>query len=195
MESSNGERGSQASQSSVITASTTCTTSQASRSIKALSDASIRTCKRGDQRHKSHQSLEKHPQYGHGNPRLKDTGTGTRAADGNPAGPQSSLLYKLNVDILDTNVAIVSANESGPHKCTRVRPSTNQPCNTTFSRLYDLIRHEETVHRDSEKSVKCLVCTREKTFSRNDALARHMRVVHPEVNYLGKHGSRKKGDP
>jgi hypothetical protein len=28
--------------------------------------------------------------------------------------------------------------------------------------------------------VHCPLCTEEKTFSRNDALTRHLRVVHPE---------------
>jgi hypothetical protein len=34
--------------------------------------------------------------------------------------------------------------------------------------------------------VRCHLCTEEKTFSRNDALTRHMRVVHPDVDWVGK---------
>jgi hypothetical protein len=38
--------------------------------------------------------------------------------------------------------------------------------------------------------VRCHLCTEEKTFSRNDALTRHMRVVHPDVDWVGKQKKR-----
>ena len=77
-------------------------------------------------------------------------------------------------------------NAPGPHKCERINPSTNKPCNTVFSRSYDLTRHEDTIHNNRKLKVRCHLCTEEKTFSRNDALTRHMRVVHPDVDYPGK---------
>jgi len=53
--------------------------------------------------------------------------------------------------------------------------------NLVFSRPYDLARHEHTIHRNRKKRVQCPYCREEKTFSRNDALTRHMRVYHPEA--------------
>ncbi|MCJ1430322.1 hypothetical protein MMC29_008240 [Sticta canariensis] len=77
-------------------------------------------------------------------------------------------------------------SQAGPHKCERINPSTNKPCNTVFSRSYDLTRHEDTIHNNRKQKVRCGLCTEEKTFSRNDALTRHMRVVHPDFDFPGK---------
>lgn len=77
-------------------------------------------------------------------------------------------------------------SQAGPHKCERLNPSTNKPCNTVFSRSYDLTRHEDTIHNNRKQKVRCTYCVEEKTFSRSDALTRHMRVVHPDVDFPGK---------
>ena len=82
--------------------------------------------------------------------------------------------------------ATLRNSQAGPHKCERINPSTGKPCNTIFSRPYDLTRHEDTIHNARKQKVRCQYCTEEKTFSRNDALTRHMRVVHPEVDFPGK---------
>ncbi|KAL8941876.1 MAG: hypothetical protein Q9216_001986 [Gyalolechia sp. 2 TL-2023] len=74
----------------------------------------------------------------------------------------------------------------GPQKCQRINPSTGKPCNTVFSRWYDLTRHEDTIHNSRKQKVRCHLCTEEKTFARNDALTRHMRVVHPDGDWPGK---------
>lgn len=82
----------------------------------------------------------------------------------------------------DESAAAAAARNSqaGPHKCERINPSTGKPCNTIFSRPYDLTRHEDTIHNARKQKVHCPICVEEKTFSRNDALTRHMRVVHPQ---------------
>ena len=77
-------------------------------------------------------------------------------------------------------------SQAGPHECKRTNPSTGKPCNSVFSRPYDLTRHEDTIHNGRKHKVRCHLCTEEKTFSRNDALTRHMRVVHPDVDWPGK---------
>jgi len=77
-------------------------------------------------------------------------------------------------------------SQAGPHRCDRINPSTGKPCNSVFSRPYDLTRHEDTIHNGRKQKVRCHLCTEEKTFSRNDALTRHMRVVHPDVDWVGK---------
>ncbi|KAI0556301.1 hypothetical protein F4679DRAFT_569809 [Xylaria curta] len=81
-------------------------------------------------------------------------------------------------------------SQAGPHKCNRINPSTGKPCNTVFSRPYDLTRHEDTIHNARKQKVRCQLCTEDKTFSRADALTRHYRVVHPDVELPGKHRRR-----
>ncbi|KAL8687802.1 MAG: hypothetical protein Q9218_006128 [Villophora microphyllina] len=85
-----------------------------------------------------------------------------------------------------SSAALHRNQQTGPHKCERINPSTGKPCNTVFSRSYDLTRHEDTIHSNRKQKVRCHLCTEDKTFSRNDALTRHMRVVHPEVDFPGK---------
>lgn len=77
-------------------------------------------------------------------------------------------------------------SQAGPHRCDRINPSTGKPCSTVFSRPYDLTRHEDTIHNARHQKIRCSLCTEVKTFSRNDALTRHFRVVHPEVELPGK---------
>ncbi|KAI6086585.1 hypothetical protein F4821DRAFT_126375 [Hypoxylon rubiginosum] len=81
-------------------------------------------------------------------------------------------------------------SQAGPHKCERINPSTGKPCNTIFSRPYDLTRHEDTIHNARKQKVRCDLCTEEKTFSRADALTRHYRVCHPDIEFPGKHRRR-----
>ncbi|PGH11038.1 hypothetical protein AJ80_07314 [Polytolypa hystricis UAMH7299] len=84
-------------------------------------------------------------------------------------------------------------SQAGPHRCERINPATGKRCNSVFSRPYDLTRHEDTIHNARKQKVRCHLCTEEKTFSRNDALTRHMRVVHPEVDWPGKQKQKRRG--
>ncbi|RVD85203.1 uncharacterized protein DFL_003532 [Arthrobotrys flagrans] len=68
--------------------------------------------------------------------------------------------------------------QPGPHRCMRVNLSTGKPCNTVFSRPYDLTRHEDTIHNTAKAKVRCEICDDDKFFSRSDALVRHRRVKH-----------------
>ncbi|KAF5543543.1 26S proteasome subunit RPN4 [Fusarium mexicanum] len=91
------------------------------------------------------------------------------------------------------NMGMTSAllnTQAGPHRCDRINPSTGKPCHTVFSRPYDLTRHEDTIHNARKQKVRCDLCTEEKTFSRADALTRHYRVCHPDVELPGKHRRR-----
>ena len=86
--------------------------------------------------------------------------------------------------------------QNGPHKCTQINPSTGKPCNTEFSRPYDLTRHEDTIHNPKKRKVSCPICTDTKQFSRGDALSRHYRVCHPDLTPPGKRrGGAGRGDP
>lgn len=88
----------------------------------------------------------------------------------------------------DSNSSI-SASASGTctevHTCHLINPVTGEPCLKKFSRPYDLIRHQKTIHAAKKKIFRCLVCIQQqgtegyqKTFSRGDALSRHVKVKH-----------------
>lgn len=86
------------------------------------------------------------------------------------------------------------------NQCMLINPATNQPCGKNFTRPYDLIRHQETIHASKKRIFKCVICENDykeavqkaaeaepgkertvlvpKTFSRKDALSRHIRVKH-----------------
>jgi hypothetical protein len=104
------------------------------------------------QRFETPQKLQKHKREGHRNANLGTTMT--------------------SAAILERNT------QAGPHKCERINPTTGKPCNTIFSRPYDLTRHEDTIHNARKQKVRCALCVEEKTFSRNDALTRHMVRIH-----------------
>lgn len=106
-------------------------------------------------------------------------------------GHRNSASVTSGVDEGGMTSAAQRNSQAGPHKCERINPSTGKPCNTIFSRPYDLTRHEDTIHNARKQKVHCPLCTEEKTFSRNDALTRHLRVVHPEHVELSK--SRRRG--
>jgi hypothetical protein len=119
------------------------------------------------QRFETPQKLQKHKREGHRNTNAPTVGSSM---------PSAALLERNS--------------QAGPHKCERINPTTGKPCNTIFSRPYDLTRHEDTIHNVRKQKVRCALCVEDKTFSRNDALTRHMRVVHPEVDFPGKHRRR-----
>lgn len=83
--------------------------------------------------------------------------------------------------------SVTSSPGSGQevHTCTLVNPITNEPCSKKFSRPYDLIRHQKTIHASKKKVFRCVICIQQqgtegyqKTFSRGDALSRHVKVKH-----------------
>ncbi|KAG7196120.1 uncharacterized protein KQ657_000132 [Scheffersomyces spartinae] len=88
------------------------------------------------------------------------------------------------------------------HECQL--PSPDEPhklCLRRFSRKYELIRHQETVHSKKKKLFKCFVCVKQnpsvgpRIFTRHDTLAKHIRVNHKisgkeakaEVAFLKRH--------
>ncbi|KAK6878672.1 Transcriptional regulator RPN4 [Candida tropicalis] len=83
--------------------------------------------------------------------------------------------------------AEITANNPN-HQCNLINPSTGEPCNKQFSRPYDLIRHQDTIHATMKKIFRCVICEdrlhggpgngKDKTFSRGDALSRHIKIKH-----------------
>ncbi|KAL6715179.1 hypothetical protein ACLMJK_007443 [Lecanora helva] len=109
-----------------------------------------------------------------------------RTSPSTPTTPSSATANNTSYNQQAAANNVSRNNQPGPHKCEKLNPSTGKPCNTVFSRSYDLTRHEDTIHNNRKQKVRCHLCTEEKTFSRNDALTRHMRVVHPDVDFPGK---------
>lgn len=147
------------------------------------------------QRFESQPALQRHKRDYHRSQAYnnRDSGAESGAASVSPSSPgarSSESPAPSDVDESSmTSAALLARNsQAGPHKCSRTNPSTGKPCNTVFSRPYDLTRHEDTIHNNRKKKVQCPHCREEKTFSRNDALTRHMRVVHPEAEAYGKRG-------
>lgn len=141
--------------------------------------ANLQKHKRGYHRAQNQQQLQRESATATASSR--GSGSSSPPSDYSPAPSGSGM----------TSAALQARNsQAGPHKCTRINPSTGKPCNTIFSRPYDLTRHEDTIHSGRKQKVRCLLCREEKTFSRNDALTRHMRVVHPEVESFGKRSRR-----
>ena len=157
--------------------------SDASRPANSKADTGTYTCTYHGctLRFETPAKLQKHKREGHRQSLPLGSGAGANA--GSSAGRTDS-----NSGM--TSAALLRNSQAGPHKCERINPSTGKPCNTIFSRPYDLTRHEDTIHNARKQKVRCQLCTEEKTFSRNDALTRHMRVVHPEVEFMGKNRRR-----
>jgi len=162
---------------------TTNDSHKTSKPASSLADSGTYTCTYHgcSLRFETPQKLQKHKREGHRNP-------STSAASSQPPPSPGLGSGMTSADIMQRN------SQAGPHKCERINPTTGKPCNTIFSRPYDLTRHEDTIHNARKQKVRCALCVEEKTFSRNDALTRHMRVVHPEVDFPGKHRRRGAND-
>ncbi|CAI6319690.1 unnamed protein product [Periconia digitata] len=114
-----------------------------------------------DQRFETPKELQKHKQ---------DHRIAYDADNGHPMARAASIIpYNQDTQVI-------------AHKCVRINPTTGKICNTIFSRPYDLTRHEDTIHNARRQKLRCDLCAEERIFSRRDALARHMRVVHPEAS-------------
>ena len=129
------------------------------------------------------QKLQKHKRESHQQSTPQSASTTTNGRNS----PQESAQL---TSVSGSSSAINRNSQTGPHQCRQINPTTGKPCNSVFSRPYDLTRHEDTIHNARKQKVRCNLCTEEKTFSRNDALTRHMRVVHPEVDLPGKNRRR-----
>ena len=167
------------------------TTSPIQRPAHTGADSGSYTCtSQGcSQRFESPIKLQKHKREVH-QPTYSENLSASASASAS-ASPGHSSDESIDLGTGLTSSALAARNsQAGPHKCTRINPSTGKPCNTIFSRPYDLTRHEDTIHNRQKQKVRCQFCREEKTFSRNDALTRHMRVVHPEVDFQGKRGRR-----
>lgn len=142
------------------------------------------------QRFGSHGDLQKHKRDYHRSQQKNHESTSPPSAAEDSSSPRSTASPAPSASGMTSAALLARNSQAGPHKCTRVNPSTGKPCNTIFSRPYDLTRHEDTIHNGRKQKVRCPMCREEKTFSRNDALTRHMRVVHPEVESFGKRSKR-----
>lgn len=127
--------------------------------------------------------LQQHKQDDHRNPTSRDgTGTTSEAQRNSQVGP-----HKVRTS---SSISLRSKTDLNLNQCERINPSTGKPCDTIFSRPYDLTRHEDTIHNTRKQKVICHSCLGGKSFSRNDALIRHIRKVHPEERQKKSKGDR-----
>ncbi|EDO17408.1 hypothetical protein Kpol_1037p4 [Vanderwaltozyma polyspora DSM 70294] len=94
---------------------------------------------------------------------------------------------KKNTDTKKQNIASNQGNEI--FKCMIMNIVTNKPCSAEFSRSYDLTRHQNTIHAKRKIVFRCSECIRslgnegfQKTFSRLDALSRHIKSKHENLS-------------
>ncbi|CAL9728800.1 protein Rpn4p [Monosporozyma unispora] len=84
-----------------------------------------------------------------------------------------------------------NSNNNNPNEiftCRLVNLITNEPCMAQFSRSYDLTRHQNTIHAKKKIVFRCSECIKSlghdgysKTFSRLDALTRHIKSKHEDL--------------
>lgn len=84
-----------------------------------------------------------------------------------------------------------SSNNNNPNEiftCRLVNLITSEPCMAEFSRSYDLTRHQNTIHAKKKIVFRCSECIKSlghdgysKTFSRLDALTRHIKSKHEDL--------------
>ena len=110
----------------------------------------------------------------------------TTSPQPNPSTPALSPRTPTIAPGSSSNITLNRNDQVDPHKCERINPSTGKSCNTQFSRSYDLIRHENTIHNSHKMKVRCQFCTEEKTFSKTIELIIHMRIVHSDFDFRGK---------
>ena len=135
--------------------------------------------------------LKKHRREDHADPHKSPTPGTPQSISSHTRSTAAATNQSTASNSSSNNAAASRNNATGPFRCERINPGTGRPCNTIFSRSYDLTRHEETIHNNNKKKSKCQICTEEKTFSRHDALTRHMRVVHPDVDFPGRNSRRR----
>lgn len=80
------------------------------------------------------------------------------------------------------------SNTNEIYTCRLVNLITKEPCAAQFSRSYDLTRHQNTIHAKKKIVFRCSECMKllgnegyEKTFSRLDALTRHIKSKHENL--------------
>ena len=117
---------------------------------------------------------------------------GARFDTGSELNQHKRDVHRQNRPLGNNAKRATAMTQTGPHRCNRISPTTGKSCNVVFSRPYDLTRHEDTIHGEGRK-LKCPHCPEEKLFSRNDALTRHLKVVHAHQVSTGRQRGRRQG--
>lgn len=87
------------------------------------------------------------------------------------------------------HITTESSNGTEIYTCMIMNSITEQPCSAQFSRSYDLTRHQNTIHAKKKAVFRCSECISslgqegyQKTFSRLDALTRHIKSKHENLS-------------
>ncbi|CCF58823.1 hypothetical protein KAFR_0F02260 [Kazachstania africana CBS 2517] len=109
--------------------------------------------------------------------------------------PSYSLISNKKVSVKKSKVKenlTISNKHSDSNEiftCRLINIITKEPCLAEFSRSYDLTRHQNTIHAKKKIIFRCSECIRmlgnegyDKTFSRLDALTRHIKSKHETLS-------------
>lgn len=97
--------------------------------------------------------------------------------------PENLQQFLVNLKIDEQSIRARNAVPAGtPHHCPHTkRDQPNVPCDSSFSRPYDLTRHIATVHGVIVSPWMCNHCDPPQVLSRRDAMHRHLEKSHREV--------------
>ncbi|QLQ80332.1 hypothetical protein HG537_0D03330 [Torulaspora globosa] len=104
---------------------------------------------------------------------------------------RSGLSSKKNINSPSPQDHTISETSNGSEifTCMIINSITKQPCSAQFSRSYDLTRHQNTIHAKKKAVFRCFECISslgqegyQKTFSRLDALTRHIKSKHEDLS-------------
>ncbi|CCC71850.1 hypothetical protein NCAS_0I01820 [Naumovozyma castellii] len=104
---------------------------------------------------------------------------------------KSSYSIKKPASIEESLKAITESSTDETYTCRIINLTTNEPCCAQFSRSYDLTRHQNTIHASKKTVFRCSECIKslgnegyDKTFSRLDALTRHIKSKHDDLSTI-----------
>lgn len=122
------------------------------------------------------------------NSNVATTGTSAQGGGGSNSaskGKEPSRKHKTYLGSTDLN----EEGDGEIFTCRLVNLITKEPCSAQFSRSYDLTRHQNTIHAKKKIVFRCSECMKqfgtegyEKTFSRLDALTRHIKSKHEALS-------------
>jgi len=97
----------------------------------------------------------------------------------------SALVLPRDDDQPRTIMAADVPHNSGTQslRCGRANPSRGDLCNTVSPQPQTLTRHEVTYYNSGKERNQCPFCRGKESFSRSEALARHIRLFHTEMDW------------
>ncbi|CCH62033.1 hypothetical protein TBLA_0G00860 [Henningerozyma blattae CBS 6284] len=136
----------------------------------------------------TNQAINNHTHHHHHHIHDNNASLKPESKDNKEASSNSKSSPSNNKDATNTNKSSESLLPE-LFVCKIINPITKIPCSAQFSRPYDLTRHKNTIHAENKIVFHCLECVKtlgdqgyQKTFSRLDALSRHIKSKHESLS-------------